>query len=49
MNVIKNSHKWFVIVTYEIWCDLHDLSKMACFGLAVFMKPNFAKKSNCHV
>jgi hypothetical protein len=39
----------FVIFRYGIWCNLHDLSKMTCFGLANFIKPNFVSESCCHV
>jgi hypothetical protein len=34
----------FVIVRYGIWCNLHDLSKMTCFGLVDFIKTQFCKR-----
>jgi hypothetical protein len=48
-NVIEGSHRQFVVAKYGIWYNLHDLSKMICFGLMDFIKPNFVSKSCCHV
>jgi len=39
----------FVIFKYGIWCNLHDLSKITCFGFVNFIKPNFVSESSYHV
>jgi len=46
---IKGSHRQFVVATYGVWCNLHDLSKTTCSGLVNCIKPDFASESCYHV
>jgi hypothetical protein len=34
--LLKGNHRQFVVATYEVSCDLHDLKKMTCFELVDF-------------
>jgi hypothetical protein len=44
-NVTKGNHRLFIVGSYEIWCNLYELSKMTCCELVDLIKSNFIKES----
>jgi hypothetical protein len=46
---LSPSRSWECVTGYEIWCNLHDLSKKHVLDLQILTISNFENESCCHV